>query len=506
MSELHWTEIDQVTTVWADAPPPLRAGLLFRTGRIDETVLTAGYTHLIEHLALPSVGSTTQPQNGFVGGAATGFLTMGQSDRVAEFMAGVCRALTSLPADRLDGEKQVLAAENAARPYDFQANLLTWRYGATGYGQLGMAELGIPRAEIELLQDYSSRRFTNGNAILWLSGPPPADLRLFLPDGEKQPLPPVALVQEEFPCWIVDDACNGVAVGTIVPRIAASPSFLLIASKRMNMQLRTAQAISYAPSVFYNHLTADTAHLVLYADSDVDRREELADAFGQFFAGLGEVEESEVETARNLIRDSWTGDLAPPAADRLIDEIQNAAMNWILGREFQTAESRAEEVLSVTREDVTAFGRELEATAIFALPGGVPLQPCFGDRAPASLGAEVEGRVVRSLDAPVSSERLAYGPEGVSLLFPDGSHCTVRYSELAAALYYEDGAVALVGHDAATLLIEPTLWRGGGRVCQQIREHVPSHRVVDERSRPAEAIPKPMTSAWQRFQARLTGR
>ncbi|MCL7972638.1 MAG: hypothetical protein M8872_11465 [marine benthic group bacterium] len=505
MSELHWTEIDRVKTVWADAPPPLRAGLLFRTGRIDETLLTAGHTHLIEHLALPSVGSSTQPQNGFVGGAATGFLTMGQSDRVVEFLSGVCRALSSPPFDRLDGEKQVLAAEEAARPYDFQSRLLTWRFGATGYGQLGMAELGIPRAEPEQLQEYASQRFTRENAVLWLSGPPPANLQLDLPKGEKQPLPPLACVQEEFPCWFVDDDCRGMAVGTIVPRVAASMPFLLIASKRINMQLRTSKAISYAPSVFYDHLTADTAHLVLYADSDSDRREELVDAFAQFFVGLGEVEESEVEMARDLIRDNWTGDLAPPAADRMIDDVQRAAMDWILGRKFETVESLAEEALTVSREDVTAFGRGLEPTAIFALPRGVPLQPCFGDRALASLGAEVQGRVVRSVDAPVNPERLAYGPEGVSVLFPDGSHCTVRYSELAAALYYDDGAVALVGHDAATVLIEPTLWRDGRHVCLQIREHVPSHRVVDERSRPADAIPRPMTTAWQRFQARLTG-
>lgn len=63
-----------------------------------------------------------------------------------------------------------------------------------------------------------------------------------------------------------------------------------------------------------------------------------------------------------------------------------------------------------------------------------------------------------------------------------------------------------IGVDAATVTVEPTLWRGGKSVCHQIRERVPAHMVVDQRSRPADAIPRPMTTAWQRLRARLTKR
>jgi hypothetical protein len=50
--ELHWTEIDGVKTVWAKGPSPLSAVLVFRTGKVDETLVTSGQTHLLEHLAL----------------------------------------------------------------------------------------------------------------------------------------------------------------------------------------------------------------------------------------------------------------------------------------------------------------------------------------------------------------------------------------------------------------------------------------------------------------------
>lgn len=504
MEELHWTEVDHVTTIWIDAPPPFRAGLLFRTGRVDETLATAGQTHLIEHLALSTLGDTSQPYQGLVGGAETGFFMMGQPQDVTGFLASVCDALTSLPSSRLESVKRVLAAENAARPYDFRSNLLRWRYGAAGYGLLGMAQLGIQRATLEQLHEFGAQRFTKENAILWLSGPPPADLSLRLPHGTKQPLPPLTPIQKTFPSWFLDIACRGVAVGATVPRVSASTIFCEIASRRLRKRLRTAQAISYAPSVFYGHLNADTAHLVLYADSDKEHRTELANVFGEVFKEFDEVEESEVEAARRQIREYRTGALAPPPTHRMALEAQHATRDWILGKEFESTETIVTQLLSVTVDDVSAFVSEMRATAMFALPGEAIVQPCFGQRVPFSTGPVVQGRKTLSVDAPIQRIRLLHGPDGVSVLYPNGSHSTVRYSELAGALYYEDGCVCLIGFDAAIVKVEPTLWRGGQSICHKIRERVPARLVLDKRSRPANTIPKPRTTAWQRFRARLT--
>jgi len=504
MTELHWTEVDHVTTIWTDAPTPLRAGLLFRTGQADETLATAGQTHLIEHMALSAVGDTARRHNGFVGGAATGFFTMGPPEEVSSFLASVCDALTSLPRDRLEGEKQVLAAENAARSYDLRSNLLTWRYGAAGYGLVGMPQLGVRRATLEQMHEYSARHFTNANAVLWLSGPPPTDLRLRLPHGTKQPLPHLAPIQKTFPSWFLDNACGGVAAGATVPRVSTSSVFCEIASTRLRTRLRTIQAVSYAPSVFYDPLNADTAHLVLYADSDRDHRAELSNTFGEVVKGLGEIDESEVETARRQIREYWTGTLAPPPADRMVLEAQRAAVDWILGKEYESLELIATQLLAVTAGDVSTFGGDVQAMAMFALPGEAAWRPWFGKQAPISTVSAVQGRETLSIDAPIRRERLVHGPDGVSMLFPNGSHCTVRYSELAAALHYDDGCVCLIGSDAATVTVEPMLWHDGQNVCRTIRERVPAQLLLDQHSRPANAIPKPTTTAWQRFRARLT--
>jgi hypothetical protein len=503
MTDLQWTEVDQVTTVWADTPGPLRAGLFFRTGRVDETLATAGVTHLIEHLSFTVVNDPSHQHNGFVGGVVTSFFTMGQPKDVSNFLAKICAGLNSLPGDRLESEKQVLAAENAARVYNFSNNLMIWRYGAAGYGLLGLPEVGLKKITLEQLQNYAAQRFTRKNAVLWLSGPVPDDLRLTLPDGIKCPTPPLTPIQETFPSWFVENQCGGVAAGVTVPRVYAATIFCEIASRRLYNRLRTDQSVSYAPSVSYDPLNADIAHLVLYADSDQNRRAELANLFGEVFQQLDVLEDEEFESARNRILDHWIGPLTPPPSDRNVMELQRSAMDWILGNEHESWELAASQLNLVTLDEVTSFAREVQANAMFALPGEAKVLPCFGTMVPVSSVPVVQGDRAKNMDAPVQQEELVYGPDGVSLVWPDGSHRTVRYSQLAAVLSYDDGGLNLIGFDASGIMVEPTLWRDGPSICRKIHQHVPEHLLIDQGSRPAEAIPKPTTTAWERFRTRL---
>jgi zinc protease len=503
MIELHWTEADGVAVVWAEAPGPLRAGLLFRAGRADETLATSGHTHLVEHMAFTSMADTLHRHNGMVDIATSGFFTVGDPGEVSAFLASVCHALASVPAERLEEEKRLLKAEAATRPHDVCGHLLVWRFGAAGYGMAGMAELGLHRATIDQLREFSAQRFTSGNAILWLTGPPPAGLRLRLPPGAKRPLPPVAPIQSGYPGCFADDRCGGVAAGAVVPRSCASNLFADIALARLRRQLRVQLAMSYAPAVFYVPLNAEAAHLVLYADADESRRLDLARAFGEIVPRLAEVQDAEVADARARIREHWTGALAPPLEERIAGELYRVAMDWLYARDFEPREALETELAAAATEDVAAVGRQAHSSVIYALPGKAPLEPWCGKPIPVSTMPVVKGRETACLDAPVRQERLRYGPEGVSLVWPDGSHCSVHFKHLALALHHEDGCVMLIGHDAATLAIEPTLWRNGHEICGRIRQWVPGELLVEQPPRNESEIPKPSTTTWQRFLAHL---
>lgn len=499
----HWTEIDGVTVVWGDGTGPLAAGLLVRAGFADETLSTAGHTHLVEHLALSTVPGAQERQNGWVGGVVTGFVTRGRPEEVTAFLASVCGALTALPEARLEAEKQVLAAEAAAKPYDFVGRLLTWRYGAVGYGLAGLHPLGQQTATADQLRRLTAERFTRANAILWLSGPPPADLRLELPEGAKRETPPLSPVLEELPCWYVDDACGGIAASATVPRTCAATLFSALATRRLRDRLRRDDALSYAPFVGYEPLDRETAHLVLYADSDVERRAELAEGFMAVVDGATDIREADLEEARREILDGWTGSLAPPPEERAARDVQVAAMDWIFGREYESFEARAEELAAVTATEVAELAAAVRRGALFALPGQAMVTESMGSDAPASTALPVTGRVVPSVDAPRRPERLIVGDAGVTILSGYGQDCTVRYDGLAATLTFDDGAVQLIGADAASIAVEPTLWRGGDVLCREILERVPAHLVFPQGARPPETIPQATSTEWQRLLDRL---
>jgi hypothetical protein len=104
----------------------------------------------------------------------------------------------------------------------------------------------------------------------------------------------------------------------------------------MREVLRNKQAVSYSPMVFYDPLNADIVHMVLYADSEQDRRAELAKAFGKVFENLIDVDEQEVDAARKIYLDHLNGPLAPPLADRPVIDAGRAVADWLFGRPYET--------------------------------------------------------------------------------------------------------------------------------------------------------------------------
>jgi predicted Zn-dependent peptidase len=502
MPEVRWTEVDGVATVWAEAPGPLEGTLLFRTGLADETLVTAGQTHLVEHLALSTIPDPARRHGGFVSGTTTGFHTRGRPDEVATFLAQVCRALGALPEERLEAEKQVLGAEAAGRPFSVWGRLLAWRYGAVGHGLLGLPEYGVQAATAEQLRTLVAHRLTRGNAVLSLSGPPPAGLRLDLPPGHRQPPPALAPMLPEFPCWCIDDQTGGVAASATLPRVAASTLLCAVASERLHARLRLERAVSYAPGLTYEPQTADRAHVLLYADSNQARRVELTAAFVDVLAGLAEVGEAEVAATRQRVVADLREELQARPDRGVQPALQRAAGDRLLGRPPASLEQVAAEVAAATAEEVASLGRGLRDEALVALPSNAPAPPWVGSRAPVSMASAVQGREVAHLDAPIQPQRLVHSAEGVTLRGANGQDVTVRYAELSAGLSFGDGAVVLIGREAFHLSIEPTLWRHGGRLCEEIRARVPPALLLQREARPPGAIPRPATTGWQRFRAR----
>ena len=112
------------------------------------------------------------------------------------------------------------------RPGSVDGQLRWLRFGNRGHGHIDLDELGIAWLPPEVIAAWAARRFVRQNAVLWLSGEPPADLRLPLPDGAHRPgidvTPAPGFVS---PAWIPWER-DAVAVSMLVPRVSSSVAFV----------------------------------------------------------------------------------------------------------------------------------------------------------------------------------------------------------------------------------------------------------------------------------------
>ena len=171
--EIREEAADGVPVLWCEAPGPFAGALTFRVGRADEDAHTAGISHLVEHLALFALGRRRFAVNGSVDATRTTFWATGSQEEVEGFLTDVANALGDLPLERLDAEQRVLLTEAESSPGGGPAaSLLGARYGASRFGLLEIRELGLHRLGAEDVRAWARERFTAGNAVVWLTGPP----------------------------------------------------------------------------------------------------------------------------------------------------------------------------------------------------------------------------------------------------------------------------------------------------------------------------------------------
>jgi len=131
----HWDEVDGVPTITldeGDIQGPLHACLLFGVGRRDETLLNAGITHAVEHLAFQTLDVVPQSANGSVGPTTTRFNMFGDPEEVAAFFGQIAQGLRELPVGRLPDELRILQVEAAKRSRGQLEFDLSTRFGTKG--------------------------------------------------------------------------------------------------------------------------------------------------------------------------------------------------------------------------------------------------------------------------------------------------------------------------------------------------------------------------------------
>ncbi|MFB7667096.1 M16 family metallopeptidase [Kitasatospora sp. NPDC056138] len=479
---IRHTEVNGIPTVLTPMSGPLQAGLMFRVGRADETLATAGITHLTEHLALHRQGLTDFHFNGATSATETHFVVQGTATEVVSYLNGVCASLRDLPLDRLEIEKEILRTEAAGRGGN--SPLPLWRHGAQGYGLLSYPEHGLHRVGPDDVREWAARWFTRQNAVLWLTSDHlPDGLDLQLPDGVRHPAPAATSALPTSPAYFHGGE-NHVLLHSVVRRSPAAMLYADVLGRALFRQLRQEDGLSYQAAAEYSSRDAEFAVVTAVADALPAKREAVLGGFVDVLAGLrvGRIDRAELDS----VRDQALGRLEEP--DAAARRLPGTARDLLLGRTpLGVAELRSQ-LAAVTAADLGRVAQEAAASALLMTPRGTGADWAGFTAAPTSSDTAVAGKRWRS--APHEGHALVVGADGVSIVGPHGQ-ATVRYEECAAMLTHPDGARYLTGFDGMSVDIEPTLYRLPARVVAQVDAAVPQAVVVPLPARPQEHIPKP---------------
>jgi predicted Zn-dependent peptidase len=475
--EVNRTEVAGAPVFWAEGPPPFTGLLRFRVGRADETLAAAGITHLVEHLAVFAVGpAATFPAGGMVDATSTAFFASGTADEVGDFLSSVARALTQLPLERLELEKQVLLTEAASWASGMQANLMSYRFGAAGHGLVGYRELGLRRVTAEEVDAWAQQYFTHDNAAVWFTGPVPDGFSLGLPTGQRRlPPDPDPIPELELPTY-VREGHGGVAVAFTGNRATALTTSLALAAEAAHARLRLEAGVSYAITATYEPLTADVAHLTLGADCLDDQ----ADAAQDGLLGLIERLAAEGPTSEEFERavNSRKKAILDPLA--VASHLDGAASNELFGAPVLSAEELLRQVDALTERAIATAVAEILPTAIVIAPEHVAA-PRGAYRPYAAWTDEpLTGRVYRARKARPWRKRgeIVAAPEGISFLPTAGDVVTVRFDECVAVLQSGRSRLTLVDRDGSWIELQRRNVRDADALFAEIEQHIPHDRFV----------------------------
>ena len=472
--DVRRTEVDGVPTIWAEAPGQLTAVLTFRVGRADETPLEGGLSHIVEHLAFGPVGQPRFDCNAFVDGNRTSFHATGTDDEVAGFLSTVTTAIDELPVERLDREIAVLKREGA-RDDSIVAAHRHVRYGMWGHGLVGEPEFGLGLLSPERIQAWANAMFCTENATLWLTGKPPAGLRLKLPSGVRRTAPaPVPIPGVELPVYV--DGLPGIALGFELSRELGAGSLMSILHRRLRQRLRLDDGIVYDIVGDYEALDGHTAVALVGTDCEADDVQRVGTVAFDLLEDLaaGNVEDEELA---GELADLERASADPTAIPGLLDAM---AFDELLGMPPRSPADRLDEQARTRSEDVARHAGDAMRSLI--LLGSMSEPPASVRPYPLASAAPVDGREVKpllSLFGVGRRQRLRIGAEGVTLLPMDGTITTIRYRDVVILEKPADDEIVLWDRDGDRIYIPSIYWKGGARILAEIEAAIPRELVVE---------------------------
>jgi zinc protease len=484
--------VDGVPVFWRTVPGPIRAMLIFRVGVIDETLPTRGITHLVEHLALfvPMQDSAMATRmNARVELHRTRFMAEGSADEVATFLGDVTSSLAALPLDRLEDEKRILRTEAVNKSHGSTKSIWNYRFGARGPGVADYEEFGLRWLGHQQVADWATANFTAGNAVLWLSGQPPAGLRLNLPPGPRRSSPAVTPLDFATPA-IYQLGDRWVALSMLGPREMAMSVGSRILDARIRDRLRIQQSLAYEAHARYERLGVRVAEVTAFADSLGHNAREAAEAMVAVTRALADDGPKPEELARAVAeRSRLSGE--PESA---LGHLDVEATNELDSVEQKTVAELDAEAEALTPAIVSEAFQAAIATSYLAVPTNVDMNLAGFTPLAAGNGNRITGTEVSAPPEAGHADVIDFSQEGISVTTSNQTVIGMRWEDVAVGLRWNDGRRTLIGTDGEGINVSPANWRNPAPLLKQIEASVPAERWVpmDDPDGPPGKAAKPL--------------
>jgi len=471
---VNLTDLDGVPVLWQDAPAPLSASLVFGVGARHETFRTVGVTHLVEHLVMATLPKSHLDRNARVDVGSTVFQATGRPEAVVQFISGVCAAIGDLPLSRLAIEAGVLEAEGGSHDHPAMCTALNDRYGLEGIGLPGTDGPGIQQVTAQHVTDHLRRFFVRGNAVLVLTGPPPAGLRVLLPEGLRPATTPVRISRRRPPGRLTYEGpmpSLSIEVASMDGIDAAALTRILV--ERMTDDLRHRQGLAY--EVDCSSARVDESHGVVtfWADGREGHIEKVATGMWEALRALAQEGPTLEEIAHD--RAGLEEFLADSRATQT--RLEDDALRLLRGHPLLTPEEVRARHDAITPAHLRDLAVQSLTTALLQLPEGVDVDladlPVLDGEDQKFGDAPVSGRThrKRALALAPPSLRAVVGDAGVSLQV-HGDTLTVLWDDvvgLGTGPHDRD----VVAADGTVLELSRKYLRGADDLFATLESHIP---------------------------------
>jgi hypothetical protein len=313
---------------------------------------------------------------------------------------------------------------------------------------------------------------TTGNAVLWLSGPPPAGLRLALPDGPRMVPPMAGFGSIMQPTWLTgpgpDVALS--ALGLAGFPLEAGVWWL---REQLTARLRRVEALKFQVAAATGWLGDGLSRLAVVVEGPAGVGPWVRD---DLLHALDEVVSQPVPAQE---MDRWARHTHATAFSAgILARLDAAARAELLGEPDLAAQATPASLTAVSGEAARSAVAQCLGSALLRLPDGVTMDDPRWARLPRLSNAlGLEGRAFLPPGAPPGSPRLIVGADGVTLAGHDGQQ-TVRWSGCEAVIAWPDGRRLLVGIDDSRVAVDPRQWADGVEAVAAIDAATPPERLV----------------------------